>query len=331
MVVVVTGGAGHIGTNLVATLRAGGDDVRVVDLREPVTGRRLGAEWIRADVRDGVRMRQAFEGAAVVYHLAGVISVAGGMGGLVESVNVDGTRVVAEAALAAGVARLVHCSSVHAYELPARGGGVVDESSPRATGRRLPVYDRSKAAGEAEVRRVVDRGLDAVVVNPTGVIGPRDEAPSRVGTVLLALWRRRLPAVVSGGFDWVDVRDVVAAMRVAADRGRTGENYLLPGHPLAMPDLADLARACSAVAVTRRTAPAWSVRLCAPLATVIATRSHNPLLPTSEALRALRSFPIVDGTKAARELGHQPRPLEETVADLYTFFQSGANNLPSST
>jgi dihydroflavonol-4-reductase len=145
-------------------------------------------------------MRQAFEGANVVYHLAGVISVVGPMGGLVESVNVDGTRVVAETALAVGATRLVHCSSVHAYSMAA-AGQVIDESSPRSTGGLLPAYDRSKAGGEFEVLRVVDRGLDAVIVNPTGVIGPRDEAPSRMGTVLLALWRRRLPAVVAGGFD----------------------------------------------------------------------------------------------------------------------------------
>jgi dihydroflavonol-4-reductase len=319
MVAVVTGGAGHLGTNLVAALRADGHDVRVVDVREPTTALRLGADWIQADVRDAPRVRRAFEGATVVYHLAGVISVAGPMGGLVESVNVGGARVVAESALAAGVTRLVHCSSIHAYSLTA-ANRVIDESSPRATGGRLPAYDRSKAGGEFEVLRVVDRGLDAVTVNPTAVIGPRDEAPSRMGTVLLALWRRRLPAVVAGGFDWVDVRDVVAAMRAAAQHGRTGENYLLPGHPLAVPDLADLARACSDVAVTRRTAPLWAAGLCAPLATAIAARSPNPLLPTRESLRALRSFPTVDGAKAARELGHKPRPLEETVADLYAYF-----------
>jgi dihydroflavonol-4-reductase len=321
MVAVVTGGAGHIGTNLVAALRADGQDVDMVDLREPTTGLRLGARWVRADVRDGARMRRAFEGADVVYHLAGVISVTGGMGGLVESVNVDGARAVAEAALAADVPRLVHCSSVHAYDLAACVGRVVDEESPRSTGHGLPAYDRSKAGGEIEIRRAVDRGLDAVVVNPTAVLGPRDEAPSRMGTVLLALWRRRLPAVVAGGFDWVDVRDVVAGMRAAARRGRTGENYLLPGHGLAMPDLAGLARACSDVPVTRRTAPVWTVRLCAPLATVIAARSPHPLLPTRESLRALHNFPTVDGAKAARELGHRPRPLEETVADLYRFFR----------
>jgi dihydroflavonol-4-reductase len=109
-------------------------------------------------------------------------------------------------------------------------------------------------------------------------------------------------------------------MRAAAKHGRTGENYLLPGHRLAMSDLAGLAQTCSTVAVTGRTAPDWAVSLCAPLATVIAARTQNPLLPTYESLRALRRFPTVDGTKAARDLGHQPRLLEETLADLHAFF-----------
>ena len=320
MLAVVTGGAGHLGTDLVASLRDGGHDVRVVDLREPATALALGATWVRADVRDATAMRATFDGAAVVYHLAGVISVVGGLGGLVESVNVGGSRTVAEAALAAGVGRLVHCSSVHAFDLAASVGRTVDESTARCAGRRDAVYDRSKAAGEAEVRRVIERGLDAVVVNPTGVIGPRDEAPSRMGSVMLALWRRRMPALVGGGFDWVDVRDVTSAMLAAARRGRTGESYLLPGHAAAVPELAELARRCSHVDVARRVAPLWAVGLTAPAATLLARRTGNPLLPTREALRALRSFPRVDGSKAARELGHHPRPLSETITDLHEYF-----------
>jgi dihydroflavonol-4-reductase len=320
MLNVVTGGAGHLGTNLAADLLAAGQRVRVVDWRRPTTAIRLGAEWVDADVRDIVAMRRAFEGAVTVYHLAAIISVAGGRRGLVESVNVDGVRVVAHAALSAGVPRLVHCSSIHAFDLA--GGGTIDERYPRATGRGLPAYDRSKAAGEVELRRVVERGLDAVVVNPTGVIGPVDEAPSRMGTVLRALWRRRLPALVPGGFDWVDVRDVVAAMRAAADRGRTGESYLLPGHRRSATELAVLAAECSGIPVTRRTVPGWTVRACAPVASVIARAVPHPLLPTGEALRALREFPVVDGRKAATELGHRPRPIAETITALFEYFRA---------
>jgi len=321
MLSVVTGGSGYVGTNLCIALLADGHIVRVVDPREPVTAIRHGAEWIRADIRDTAAMRRAPGGADTVYHLAAIISIAGGLGGLVNAINVDGVRVVAEAARLAGVRRLVHLSSVHAFDIAACVGRTVDEASPRSVSASLPAYDRSKAAGEAELRRVVDWGLDAVTINPTGVIGPIDESPSRMGSVLLALWRRRLPALVAGGFDWVDVRDVVGALRAAAaDRGRTGESYLVPGHRLTVAALAQVAGRGSGSAVTRRIAPMWSARAAAPIGNVLARRLGTSLLPTSEALHALDSFPVIDGGKAVRELGHRARPVDETLASLHTYF-----------
>jgi dihydroflavonol-4-reductase len=322
---VVTGGSGHIGVNLVRSLIADGHRVTVVDIREPVTAVRLGATWARADIRDADRLRTVFDGADVVYHLASVISVVGGMGGLVESVNVDGARSAACAALAAGVPRLVHCSSVHAFDLARHRGEPVTEASTRSTDPRLPVYDRSKAAGEAEVRRMVDRGLDAVSVNPTAVIGPIDEEPSRMGAVLLALWRRRLPAVVAGGFDWVDVRDVVTALRAAASHGRTGESYLVAGHRLSVRQLAELAAACSDRVRPPWATPAWAAGACAPVATWVARRTRNSLLPTREALGALAAFPVVDDSKARRELAHRPRPVQQTLTDLYRHFAAAGH------
>jgi dihydroflavonol-4-reductase len=186
--------------------------------------------------------------------------------------------------------------------------------------RRLPAYDRSKAAGERRLREVTDRGLDAVVVNPTGVIGAVDEGPSRVGTALLAAWRARLPAVVAGGFDWVDVRDVVLGLLAAADRGRRGENYLLPGHRLSVRELVDAACAIADVQPPRVTVPMWAARLWSPVATAMARSNPDPLLYTADTVHALASFPRVDGAKAARELGHRPRPYPETLADLYGYF-----------
>jgi dihydroflavonol-4-reductase len=316
----VTGGSGHVGVNLVRSLVADGHAVSVVDVRKPRTAVRLGAAWIQADVRDERRMRAAFDGADVVYHLASVISVVGGMGGLVESVNVEGTRSVASAALAAGVPRLVHCGSVHAFDLTREKGRTVTESSTRSTNPRLPAYDRSKAAAEVELRRVVDRGLDAVSINPTGVVGPVDEEPSRMGAMLLALWRRRLPAVVAGGFDWVDVRDVVAALRAAALGGRTGESYLIAGHRLSLSQLVELASACSGRPRRLPTAPARLVGAAAPALTHLARYTGNPLLPTREALYALTNFPVVDDGKARRELAHRPRPFERTLDDLFRYY-----------
>jgi dihydroflavonol-4-reductase len=320
MLTVVTGGSGYVGTNLVHALRVAGRAVRVVDLRRPVGLDDPGITWIRADVRDRAAMRRACEGAEIVHHLAAVISLVGGLGGRVESVNVGGVRSVADAARGAGVRRMVHCSSVHAFDVGVRAGRLVDEDCPGARDRRLPAYDRSKAAGEAALREVVAHGLDAVVLNPTAILGPRDDRPSRIGAGLIALWRRRLPAVVEGGFDWVDVRDVVDGMLAAETRGRTAESYLLPGHRCSVRDLVAVAAGIGGVPVPR-SLPMWSVRPWAPLATAVGRFWSSPLLPTGDTLHTLSTFPRIDGAKAARELGHRPRPLVETLRDLHASYR----------
>jgi dihydroflavonol-4-reductase len=272
-------------------------------------------EWAEANVLDGPSLEVAMEGAGVVYHLAAVISVIGDPTGVVWATNVDGVRRTARAALQAGVRKFVHCSSIHAYDI-----GSVDlvrEDSPRSTRPALPVYDRSKAAGEEALRQVIEDGLDAVICNPTAIIGPGDFTGSRMNSVLTALFEGRLPALVGGGFDWVDVRDVVTSMIAAEDRGRCGENYLLPGHHLSVHSLAAVVGEVTGARIPRVTVPMWFARLWSPLADVISRRTDNPLLYTTESLNALRSNPQVTGEKAEAELGHRPRPIEDTIDDLH--------------
>jgi dihydroflavonol-4-reductase len=319
---VVTGGAGHLGTNLVEALTTAGQPVRVVDLREPVTAVSFGAAWVRADVRDVDALREAFQGAAVVYHLGSLISTVGGLSGRVESINVGGAHAVARAALAAGVGRLVHCSSIHAFDI--RRCPTVDESSPRSLGRRHAPYDRSKALGEEKIRAAITDGLDAVVVNPTAMIGPRDEAPSRMGSVLREFWNGRSFATPTGGFDFVDVRDVVAALQAAARLGRTGENYLTGGHHCTSQRLFELAASVAGTPRRVATMPMWLLRMASPLTTVVARYTGSAMIPTTEALGALAAFPEVSHAKAARELGYAPRPLEETLSNLHQYFRKEA-------
>ena len=318
MLTVVTGASGFLGGVLVRTLLAEGRRVRCVDLQQGAALEGLDIEWMTADVLDRRSLDAALEGAETVFHLAAVISVTGDPTGQVWAVNVDGVRNVAEAALAAGVCRLVHCSSVHAYDLEATES--VTEQSSRAVAVDLPVYDRSKAAGEAALREVIDRGLDAVIVNPTGVFGPYDFAPSRMGGVLLAMFQRRLPAVIDGGFDWVDVRDVATAMQAAESDGRTGENYLLPGHHVSLAGLAAIAADIAGHKRRLITLPMWFARIWGPLADVASRRRSGPLWYTSESLHALRFDPAVAGAKAASELNHRPRAIEETIADTHAWF-----------
>lgn len=270
------------------------------------------------DVRDPASLRALFDGAELVFHMAARISITGSHGGLVEAINVDGARNAAEAALACGVRRFVHFSSIHAFDLsdPDRH---VDETSPRAT-RRHPAYDQSKAAGEREVRRIVERGLDAVVLHPVGCIGPWDFGPSRMGQVFLDLYNRRLPAAVDGGFHWVDTRDVAAAAISAADKGTTGESYILSGRWCSVRELGTIAEKVTGVPGPRAAVPIWLASAGVPFVGMYNRLFGGEPLFTSESLHALKQSRMLSTRKAERELDFAPRPLEESVADVYRWF-----------
>ncbi len=317
MTAVVTGASGHLGANLVRALLARGRRVRCLLRRDTRAVEGLAVERAAGDVRDPASLERAFAGASTVFHLAAVVSISGGRGGLVEETNVAGARNVARAARACGVRRLVHCSSVHAFDQEDRGRPI-DEGSPRP-GPGHPAYDRSKAAGEAAVLEEAGAGLAVVVVNPTGVIGPFDFKPSRMGRVLLALERRRLPGLVEGGFFWVDARDVAQALVAAESRGRGGEGYLVGAEWRSVRGVAELAAAVTGVPPPRLVWPQPLARLAAPLVEAAALLGAEPLY-TRESLRALRANPRVDVSKARRELGFAPRPLAETVRDTYAWF-----------
>lgn len=320
---VVTGASGHIGSNLVRELLSRGRRVRVLVHHDARSLAGLAIERVNGDVLDPDAMLRAFEGAHTVFHLAAVISISGDRDGRVERVNVHGAANAAAAARRAGVKRYVHCSSIHAFDLY-RGAGSVDESAPRSVRRDAFDYDRSKYRGEQAVRNEIEQGLDAVIVNPTGVIGPWDFGPSRMGRVLLDLYNRRLPSLVAGGFDWVDVRDVVAAMLAAEECGRTGENYIVGGGYRSVPELAELAHEVTGVPLPRFTSPRWLARLGVPFALGYGRLTRKEPLYTFESLDALGLSRRIDVSRASAVLGHSPRSLEDTVRDTYRWFaQSG--------
>ncbi len=319
MIAAITGAAGHLGANLVRSLLDHGASVRALVREDSRAIDPLPVDTIRADVLHPDSLRQAFRGIDVVFHLAGRVSISGSQQGAVETINVVGTRHVARACLDAGVRRLVHFSSVHAFaanpaHLP------VDEARP-AAGPKAPAYDRTKAASEREALAAINRGLDVVILNPTAVIGPHDYKPSPMGQVILDLCHRRLPALVAGGFNWVDARDVAQAALAAAERGRPGERYLLGGEWRSLFDLARDVEQASGVPAPRWLVPMWLARLAAPFAETWSRAAHRRPRFTPEALLALRNHRFVRHDKARRELDYHPRPLTETIRDTVTWFR----------
>jgi len=188
MTVVVTGASGHVGANLVRALLDEGRPVRALvhANRQALAG--LDIEMVEGDIANPESLLKAFDGAEVVYHLAATISLLMDSWPLLERVNVTGTRNVVEACLRSGIRRLVHFSSIHALRQEPLET-TVDELRPLVDSPRCPPYDRSKAAGEIEIHRGLERGLDAVIINPTAIIAPYDYRPSRFGQILLDLAR----------------------------------------------------------------------------------------------------------------------------------------------
>ncbi len=320
MTVLVTGAAGHLGNNVARQLLARGRKVRVLVHSETASFDGLDVEKRSGDILDRASLDGAFDGVEVVYHFAAKVSIIPKEGPEVMRTNVLGVKQVVDACLAHRVKRLVHCSSVHALT-PGGSNGVTDENCAARLDPGAPVYDQSKTAGEAEVRSGVARGLDAVIVNPTAVMGPHDYAPHLAGRALIDMYLGKLPMNVAGGFNWVDARDVAGSALAAETRGRTGANYLLSGHWAPMPDVAAMMERATGRRGPRLVAPLWLVKLGLPFVSAYASLSGSQPLYTGPSLRALTEHRECDNARARGELGFAPRPLETTIADTFAFYE----------
>ena len=318
--IVVTGASGHVGGNLVRMLLKLGRSVRATFHRDKRALEDLDIEIVHCDVQDYDSLKKAFRGADVVFHTAGYISLLMSDWPRVESINVLGTRNVVEACLSCGVRRLVHFSSIHALcqeplDTP------IDENRPYADSRHYPPYDRSKAAGEREVLKGIEKGLDAVILNPTGIIGPYDYRPSHTGELILSLARGTLPALVQGGFDWVDVRDVVEGALLAEKQAAQGTRYILSGQWASAGDIAAEVETITGIPAPRLTAPLWLARIGAPFLTAYSRLTKTRPLYTTVSMKALNSNPNISHGRAARDLGYKPRPFQKTIRDTVLWFR----------
>lgn len=320
MTVAVTGASGHVGANLVRALLSEGRRVRALVRRDTAALEGLDVTRVQGELLKGETLRELVEGAEVVYHLAAVITLRSRKDAYARRVNVEGTRNVVEACLACGVKRLVHFSSIHAFSASPLDR-VIDESRPLCSERRPLPYDQSKADGEGVVQEAVrERGLNAVIVNPTAVLGPHDYKPSAMGQVLIDLARRKLPALVDGGFNWVDVRDVCAGAMVAERSAAAGEKYLLGGHHLSLRGLAAIVEDVTGVRPPA-TIPIWLAYAGVPFAAIQSWITGKLPRFSVASLAALRRHQQVSHEKAARELGYRPRPIRETIEDAYAWFR----------
>ncbi len=238
--IAVTGASGLLGANLVRMLLAKGYRVRALVHRDERALAGLDVDIVWADLEDPASLERAFDGVDVVHHLASLITLRTDNWDEVQRVNVQGTCNVVDACLRCGVKRLVYYGSVHSRQ-PEPFDQPLDEDRPLVTAPHVPPYDRSKALAELEVRKGLERGLDAIILLPSAILGPYDFRPSYIGEALQLMRRGGLPALTTGGYNWVDARDVSAGAIRAAEEASPGSCYILSGHWLSIREVAVMA------------------------------------------------------------------------------------------
>jgi dihydroflavonol-4-reductase len=313
--ILVTGAAGHIGNVLVRELLSEGRKVRGLILPgEDISSLEgLDIEIAEGNVLDLDSLKVAMDGIEIVFHLAGVISIMPGKNEWMQKVNVEGTKNVLQAAKEKGISRFVYTSSIHA--LSRSWIGKIDENVPFDPDNLAGGYDRTKAAASLAVLDAVKDGLDAVIVCPTGVIGPHDYRGSEMGDLLQSWFRRKMHFLVKGAYDFVDVRDVARGHILACDNGRTGEVYILSGWQIKVFELKKLVQGSLGRRIVTFTIPMSVAKIAARFMPLFYRLTKKTPKFTEYSLATLQSNSDVSNQKARRELGYKPRDLAVTVKD----------------
>ena len=322
MTVFVTGGSGFIGSRVVRMLAARGDRVRaLVRPTSPLQNLEgLPIDLVRGDLLDRESYEDALRGCDQVYHLAADYRLWSRSPKTLYRVNVDGTRLLLQAAGDAGVNRIVYTSSVGALGLP-RGGGQGRENTPVALEDMVGHYKRSKFLAEEVALQAAEAGLPVVIVNPSTPVGPGDIKPTPTGQMILDFLNRRMPAYVDTGLNLVDVDDVAAGHLLAAEKGRVGQKYILGCRDLTLREILE-----SLARLTGTTAP--HVRIPWPVAFGIGAVNtlfvggllkRKPRVPL-EGVRMARKKMFFNCSRAIEELGLPQSPVEQALGRATRWF-----------
>jgi len=321
-VVLVTGASGFIGGHVARALVARGEKVRI--LLRPTSDQRgiadLEAERVIGDLRDPESLSPAAAGCELVYHVAADYRLWARDPDELYRANADGTRNLLEAARRQRVRRVVYTSTVGCIGI--RGDGTPgDEDSPVRLEEMTGAYKRSKFQAEQVALEYARSGFDVVVVNPTAPVGDRDVKPTPTGKIIVDFLLGRMPAYVDTGLNLVDVRDVARGHLAAAERGRSGERYILGARNLTLREiLEELARLGGRPAPRVRIpyAVAWTY---AAAGTALASLTGREPRAPLDAVRMSRKKMWVRTDKAQRELDFAPGPVEEALRRAIEWFR----------
>jgi len=315
--VAITGATGFVGRHLCAHLRRLGVEIvaitRTTSNTEPL--QQLGVEIRHAELTDVPTLKTVFARCNSVFHLAGAVDF-GTDWPRFHQINVVGTANVIAAAQSTCVERFIHCSSIVAVGA-SRAPETMNERTPWNLGPLCVPYVSTKRKAEELALAANGSKLEVIVVNPACVIGPDDDGQSEFGTLCHRFWKGRVPIHFGGGNNFVDVRDVVAGMVTAWQRGQPGQRYILGGANRSMTAFfGELAKAADKAIPRLRLPSIFGPAVALAEQTLSSGQRARAYLSPAQA-RLLPWFFYFDNAKAKSELGFHTRPLAVTLHDTF--------------
>lgn len=321
MKVAITGASGHLGANLCRKLLHKNFHVKALIHKNIKSIDKLSIEKIEGSISNTSKLEELCSNTDIVIHLAAIISINTSNKNNLFEVNTKGTENIIKACLKKNVKRLIYFSTIHTLQQEPIDKPL-NEERPLVNSSRF-IYEQTKAAGERIVhKQQQENNLETIIINPTSIIGPFDYRPSLMGQVLIKLYKQRLPGLVKGGYDWVDVRDVAEATINAIDKGRNGEKYILGGKWVSLRDFSFIVEKVINKKTPRIIFPEFLAKISVPINGIMARINNEQPLYTYDSLSILQSGnKKIDHSKAQRELDFNPRPLEVTIRDTYKWFK----------
>jgi len=319
---VVTGATGHIGNVVVRQLLERGDHVRVLVLPNDNLTSLFGldVDLFYGDVRDPSSLAVAFAGADCIYHLAGIIDISRGQYKLMYAVNVEGTMNVVRTVQQNPGQRLAYVSSVHAIPFHnkidfIREVDQIDVSKVKGS------YGKTKAIATRFVFDEIRGGLNAVVLFPSGVIGPYEFKVSNVGQLLIEFVNRKIVAKVRGAYNFVDVRDVAAGI-IKASLSNKKEGYILGGERIDVTTLFQILEEETGVRSPKLFIPMWLVKSTSIFSEYYYRIRRIPPLFTAYSLYTLTSNSYISSAKAKKDFDFQARSIRESIHDMVDWLRN---------